>query len=277
MNVGSFQAEGEFDARRLRAGIKRVAQSPETAGEASAFRTRRQEMERAARLERIRCAPTERERGQMRACIVRAQDVGKRSRRPEVAGPGLVGAATAEEPARFARLGLDEDAGHDATPEICGLCKQRPGVVAKRQYVTAVRPERDRAAPRRQHGAMARQIERPVEFRRDFRRIVGKRRRAKAGMELAREEASPRTLAAFDDDGAQTGPRQDDGRSQSFRARADDRRIVAQPKSLALPHRLSPRGLGDALTPANVKRPQAETTGQRKGRKRPIRAISALG
>jgi hypothetical protein len=154
--------------------------------------------------------------------------------------------------------------------------ERRRLAAAERKHVPAVRPRGQRSTRPRENRAAARKVEFPEKRRRNFRDIVHERRSAEARMEFAGQESAARALAALDHSHAQARLAEDRRRSQAFRARADDRRVVAQLRTLALPHQYGPRATGLRLMTAEA-RLSPKDNGQRKGRKRPVRTISALG
>src|ERR1043166_862389 len=75
------------------------------------------------------------------------------------------------------------------------------------------------------------------------RNLIREGRSAKAWMEFARRRAAAAALMALDDDRAQFRPREQRGRGQAIRARADDGNIVAHARPLLLPPRTLPRAV----------------------------------
>lgn len=91
-------------------------------------------------------------------------------------------------------------------------------------------------------------------------------------MEFARDEASARVAAAFDHDDAQAGAAEENCRSQTLRAGADDRRVVTQPVTSLCPTTI-------VCVQATMPPQRCRVLGYRpkKRAETALRAISALG
>ena len=180
---------------------------------------------------------------------MRVDRLAKRQRGPFIARPRrAVRRAGIEDRAPFRLAGFVRGAAENGRSQRLRLrqepsCRRFRGFV-QRQQMVPVRPQRQRIAERRKDSTAPRQIERPIKLCRNRRHFVRERRSAEAGMELARDAAPARALAALDHEHAKPGLRQKRRRGQTFRARADDDRVVAHPSPSPTHYRRARLGAG---------------------------------